>query len=307
MKVLFDLRVLVSAVDLGSLSAAARALGISPAVASAALKRLEEDVGARLLLRSTRSLRPTPAGERFLAHAREAVRALEDAGHALRDDAEALRGELRISAPSDFGRHRLLPWLDDFQRLHPALRLRVLLSDRIADVHRLPVELAVRYGTLPDSSLVALPLAPDNRRVLCAAPAYLARAGTPSTPAALADHNCLRFMMGDEVHSLWRFHGADGAVETVMVDGDRVSDDAEAVRRWALDGHGIVSKSRLDVHADLVAGRLVALLPDWRGEPAPLHLICPDRRLLNPAVQRLRVFLAERCAALVSDAPDAAA
>jgi DNA-binding transcriptional LysR family regulator len=306
MKALFDLRVLVSAVDLGSLSAAARALGISPAVASAALKRLEEDVGARLLLRSTRSLRPTPAGERFLAHAREAVRALEDAGHALRDESEALRGELRISAPSDFGRHRLLPWLDDFQRRHPALRLRLLLSDRIADVQRLPIEVAVRYGALPDSSLVALPLVPDNRRVVCAAPAYLARAGVPRTPADLAGHNCLRFVLGDEVNDLWRFHGADGELETVAVDGDRVSDDAEAVRRWALEGLGIASKSRLDVYDDLRAGRLVTLLPEWRGEPTPLHLVCADRRLLNPVVQRLRVFLAERCAAVLADERPAA-
>ena len=295
MKALADLRVFVSAADLGSLSAAARALDLSPAVASAALKRLESELDTRLFVRSTRSLRPSPEGERFLVHAREALRVLDEGSQALRDDHATLRGELRLSAPSDFGRNLLLPWLDRFLIAHPDLRVRVQLSDRIADIHRHPVDIALRYGPLPDSSLVALPVAATNRRVLVAAPAYLARHGSPSTPAALSSHNCLRFMLSDELHTKWNFTSADGRRIEIHAQGDRASDDGEAVRRWALAGVGIAFKSWLDAASDIRAGRLQVLCADWRGEDSPLYLVSADRRAISPAIQRLHAFLVECC------------
>ena len=294
MKALADLRLFVRAAGLGSLSAAARELDLSPAVASAALKRLEAELGVRLFVRSTRSLRLTLEGERFLGHAREALRSLDEGTQALQGEGAQLRGELRISAPSDFGRHVLLPWLDAFQQDHPQLHLRVQLSDRIADVRRHPVDVALRYGVPPDSSLVALPLVPGNRRVLCAAPAYLARAGTPDDPHALASHNCLRFMLGDELHAQWHFTSPQGKPLSVEVSGNRISDDGDAVRRWALAGLGIAYKSRLDVMGELADGRLQWLCGDWVGESSPLHVVVPDRRMLSPAVQRLRAFLEAR-------------
>lgn len=296
MKALADLRLFVRSAELGSLSAAARQLDLSPAVASAALKRLEAELDAQLLVRSTRSLRLTQAGERFLIHAREALRNLDEGRQALGGDQAQLGGELRISAPSDLGRNRVLHWLDDFQRMHPALQLRFQLSDRIADVYRQPVDVALRYGQPPDSSLVALPLAPDNRRVLCAAPDYLQRAGVPRTPHDLGKHNCLRFLLADELHAHWRFHSAEGKAITIEATGDRVSDDGDAVRRWAIAGCGIAYKSWLDIADDVQAGRLLTLCTDWQGEASPLNLVAPDRRLLSPAVQQLRLFLSERCA-----------
>lgn len=302
MKALADLRLFVRTAELGSLSAAARHLDLSPAVASAALKRLENELDAQLFVRSTRSLRLTAEGERFLAHAREALRNLDEGAQSLRGDRAELRGELRISAPSDLGRHALLRWLDAFQQLHPRLQLRLLLSDRVADIYRQPVDVALRYGVPPDSSLIALPLSAGNRRVLCAAPAYLQRHGAPPTPLELGAHNCLRFMLSDELHTHWRFTAPDGKPCVVDVRGDRISDDSEAVRRWAVAGLGIAYKSWLDVADDLQAGRLLALCGDWRGEASPLHLISPDRRLLSPAVQRLREFLSARCEQAVAAA-----
>ncbi|RAP57674.1 LysR family transcriptional regulator [Oleiagrimonas sp. MCCC 1A03011] len=298
MKALADLRLFLSTAELGSLSAAARALDTSPAVASAALKRLEAELEAQLFVRSTRSLRLTLEGERFLQHAREALRSLDEGREALRGDRAELRGELRISAPSDFGHQRLRPWLDTFLQQHPRLQLRLQLSDRLADVYRQPMDVALRYGEPPDSSLIALPLAPDNRRVLCASPDYLARTGTPKSPAELSEHNCLRFLLSDELRTHWRFTAPDGRVCNVGIHGDRVSDDGNVVRGWALDGLGIAYKSWLDVSADVAAKRLVVLCPTWRGDLAPLHLVSPDRRLLSPAVHRLRAFLEERCAAI---------
>ncbi len=296
MKALADLRLFVRTAEAGSLSAAARQLDLSPAVASAALKRLERELGVRLFVRSTRSLRLTREGERFLDPAREALRTLDHGRDALHGDDGQLAGELRLSVPSDLGRNVLLPWLDAFQREHPKLQLRVHLSDRVTDIVRFPIDAAIRYGSPPDSSLVALPLAADNRRVLVAAPAYLRRAGEPDSPEALAAHNCLRFLLADELHAQWRFTSPRGRALAIDARGDRVSDDGDAVRRWAIAAAGIAYKSWLDVADDIAAGRLRALCTDWRGEASPLNLMVPDRRLVSPAIQRLRAFLQARCA-----------
>lgn len=293
MKALQDLEIFVKTADGGSLSAAARSLDLSPAVASAALKRLEAELGTALFVRSTRSLRLTQSGEAFLLRCRQALETLRLGREELADGG-GLQGELLLSLPSDLGRNVMLSWLDEFLALHPRVRLRLQLSDRLADVYRQPVDVAVRYGELPDSNLVALPLAPDCRRVLCASPGYLDRHGAPASPQALAGHACLCFMLSDYVHDHWRFRRGDEEV-ALRVDPVRVSDDGDAVRRWALAGQGIALKSQLDVAADLAAGRLVALCPDWECEPAPLYLICADRRQLSPVVQALREFLAGRC------------
>lgn len=297
MKALIELEFFVRAADSGSFSAAARSLDLSPAAASAAIKRLEAELQTRLFVRSTRSLRLTPDGERFLQHCRLALQAIGDGEQALRGDGSQLRGQLQLSLPSDLGRNVVLGWLDAFLARHPGLRLRVQLSDRLADVYRQPVDLALRYGPPADSALVALPLLPHNRRVACASPAYLQRHAAPQQPQDLKRHNCLRFLLSDDLHARWRFHGAGGD-SLVAVEGDRVSDDGDAVRRWAVDGHGIAYKSWLDICADVGAGRLIALLPQWRGEAAPLNLVCADRRLLSPAVQALREHLAGCCALL---------
>ena len=299
MKTLQDLEIFVHTADLGSLSAAARRLDLTPAAASAALKRLEATLHAPLFVRSTRSLRLTAEGETFLPRCRQALELLADGREAIASGRTVVRGVLQLSLPSDLGRNLLLPWLDAFQGAHPQLELRLRLSDRLADVYRQPVDVAVRYGSPPDSSLVALPLLPANRRVLCTSPAYLARHGAPSEPAALRDHNCLCYMLGEVVHDRWRFF-RDGQEHSVQVHGDRVSDDGDAVRRWAVAGHGMAYKSWLDVQADLNAGRLVAVCQDWQGEPAPLNLLCADRRQLSPAVQQLREFLTQRLEGLVA-------
>ncbi|MGK9067165.1 LysR family transcriptional regulator [Stutzerimonas chloritidismutans] len=297
-----DLQVFVMTAELGSLSAAARRLELSPAVASAALKRLETGLGCRLLVRSTRSLRLTGEGEQYLPHARAALQSLRDGQQLLAGGKATISGLLQLSAPSDFGRNVLLPWLDEFQLQHPQLSLRVLLADRNADLFRQPVDIALRYGQPEDSSLVALPVAPANRRVLCASPAYLAERGTPRALADLAGHNCLRYMLAGRMHERWCFR--DGPRELVQpVTGDRISDDADVVRRWALAGRGVVYKSWLDIAQDVQAGRLVVLLPQLLGEPTPLNLICAHRAHLGETLRLLREHLVERCSVLLDQAP----
>ncbi len=289
-----DLQLFVRAADLGSLSAAARAMDLSAAVASAALKRIEQQLGARLLARSTRSLRLTAEGEGFLAYARSALSSLDEGRRLLASGQDQCNGVLQLSAPSDFGRNVLLPWLDEFQREYPQLTVRLLLGDRIADLFRQPVDIALRYGEPEDSSLVALPIAPLNRRVLCASPDYLARCGEPHHVEQLAQHNCLLFMLGNRVHDHWTFH--DGKREmSLTVRGDRFSDDADVVRLWALAGAGVAYKSWLDVAADVRAGRLKVLMPQLQGEATPLNLLCAHRAQLSKPVNLLREMLVRRC------------
>lgn len=287
---LADLELLLRTADLGSLTAAAKALDWSPAAASAAVKRLETEWGVAVFVRSTRSLRLSAEGERLLPHLRQAMQTIAAARSAAASPDAVLQGELQVAMPSDLGRNVLLPWLESFQQRHPKLTLRLHLSDRMADLMRAPVDVAIRYGSPSNSSLVALPLAPDNLRVLVASPAYLARHGMPTSAADLGRHEALRFMLRDELPRAWRLL-IDGQWQDVPVNGTRSANDGEVVKRWALAGIGLAYKSRLDVKAQLDAGQLLQVRPDWQGEPLPLFLVVPGRRQLTPVARALREWL----------------
>jgi len=297
------LQLFIAVAEAGSFSAAARRLEVGPVQASATVGRLEREMGVRLFERSTRRLRLTEAGEQWLPHVRQLVAAWEDGQASLRAIAQTdqpLQGRLRVSLPSDIGRQHVWRWIEDFTASEPSpgLQLELRLSDRVADLMQEPVDYAVRYGEPADSQLIALPLAPDNRRVLCASPAYLARHGRPQEPSDLQHHNCLRFVLGESLHGRWRFASAEGMACAVDVAGNRVADDGSMVREWALAGLGVAYKSQLDVATDLAAGRLVALLPGWLGEPAPLHWMAVGRHRLTPALRRLAESIRAHCGAL---------
>lgn len=296
-----DLALFVRTAALGSFSKAAREVNLLPGQASAAIGRLERELDIRLFARSTRSLRLTEEGKRYLPFAQDALDALREGHDGLRGDANCLTGTLQIAAPSDFGRNLLLPWISEFRRAHPGLDIQLLVSDQVADVFRDPVDIALRYGQIDDASYVALPVAPTNRRVLVASPTYLAQYGAPGSLDALADHNCLQYRLRGRTYDRWSFPTAEGA-RLVQVSGRLVSDDAEVVRRWALAGEGIAYKSWLDVSQDVAEKRLEVLLPELPGEPTPLHLVCPHRRQFSPAVKLLHALVEERCRPLARDA-----
>lgn len=297
MKALQDLEIFVRTVDSGSLSSTARSLDITPAAASAALKRLEAELQAPLMVRSTRSLRLTPEGAVFLEHCRSALATLREGALSVHTGRTQVQGTLRLAVSSDLGRNVMLPWLDAFETQHPQVRFRLQISDRRANVYNEPVDAAFRYGHPPDSSLVALPVAPDNLRVLCAAPSYLARHGTPTTPQDLAAHTAVCFLLGEEVNDRWSFW-KDGQETEVKVRAHHVANDGDVVRRWAVAGRGLTYKSWLEVAPDLAAGRLVALCPGWQADTAPLYMVLPDRRQLTPALRLLREFVMAACAEL---------
>ena len=292
-----DIQVFLQAVDAGSFSEAARQLEITPAFASSAVRRLERSLKTRLFVRSTRTMRLSVDGERFMPHARASLEAFNRGQLAIQQSRGEIAGDLRLSAPSDVGRNILLPWLNTFQEWYPKLSVQLQLTDRPADLLRTPLDAAIRYGLPHDSNLVAQPLAPNNRRALCAAPSYLQKHGTPKSPEDLRKHNCLRYIWGQSVHERWSFYMPEGT-QIVAVTGDRISDDADVVRRWAVAGHGLVYKSRIDVLPDILAGRLVEVFPGACGEPAPLNLMTAHRSLLTPAIHLLRSYLQDRITAL---------
>jgi len=298
MSSILDLEVFVRTADSGSLSAAARSLNLTPAAASIALKRLETRLGIRLLARSTRSMRLTEEGRRYLDSVRLALATLAEGEQALKQQSQGLSGLLQLAAPSDFGRNVLLAWLDDFKAEHPNIRLQLLLNDSNADLFRDTVDIALRFGVPRDSSLVALPVVPEHQRVACASPDYLARHGTPQEPLELARHSTLRYMRQGQANNTWCFR-RDGVLQEVEIRGDYLCDDGEVVRRWALAGHGIAYKARLDVARDIKAGRLIPLFGDWQGEPTPFNLMCPHRLQVSERVKVLHRFLQMRCAQLL--------
>jgi len=291
-----DLRVLLHTARGGSLTAAAAALGVTPAAASATLKRLEQQLGTRLFERSTRAMRLTAAGQTLLDYATRAFELLEEGEAQLATDAGALVGTLRVAAPSDLTRTVLLPWLDEFLAMHPGLQLALSVGDRPRDVVRDEVDLALRYGALPDSRLVARRLA-VGRIVLCASPVYLARHPAPQNPQDLLRHNCLIFDRGGKPYRRWRF-GQQGQWTEVTVHGDRSVDDASLARDWALAGAGIMLRSELDLLRHLASGELVPLMTDWETEPYPLHALLPSGRFVPRRVRALVDFLVERFEAL---------
>ncbi|GAA6167141.1 LysR family transcriptional regulator [Sessilibacter corallicola] len=289
------LSLFIQTADSGSITKAAANLDISTAAASAALKRLEKQLGATLFIRSTRHLRITEEGERYLVHARNALESLRLGQESMQSLKGEISGKLRISVPSDLGRNLLMHCFDRITDQHPKLSVNLILGDSITDFFIDRVDLAIRYGTLEDSSSVAFKLA-DLERVLCAAPSYLAKHGMPRTPEELHNHNCLCFQLNNRIYNQWEFSQtakADTKKIIVKVSGNRTANDGELVRRWLVNGKGIGYKSKFDIAEDLKDGKLVRLLPNYKTATTELNLICPNKNRITPSVLLIRDLLRE--------------
>ena len=287
-----DLQLFADAAHLGSLSAAARKHGLSPAAASATLQRLEAALQVRLFHRSTRMLRLSVEGERYLAYCQRALDLLAEASASLHEGSDQVAGRLRISAPSDLGRNVLLDLLGRFQAVHPALELTLMLSDATANLVEEGIDLAVRYGKPADSSLVARPLA-DSRRAVCVAPSLLDKFAMPAHPRELAALPTLVLLSPSGPMNDWHYRDA-GGIGAVRVSAQGETNDGEVLRKWAVQGRGFAYKSLLDIEADIAAGRLVTVLDDYFQEPAPLHLLY-HRSAYQPArMAQLIEFLLAR-------------
>lgn len=288
-----DLRVFVRVMDRGSFSSAASELGLTPSAVSKLVSRLEDRLGARLLARSTRRLVLTPEGEAFLARARRIVADIEEAEAEVARVRGAPRGTLRINCGTAFGLHQLAPALADFLARYPEIDVDLSITDRLVDLVEEQADIAMRSGRLPSGPFVQRKVA-DLQRVICAAPSYLARRGTPRTAADLKNHDCI--VVATPGLARWPFSTPSG-VDIVEVRPRVISDDAEAALRAALAGAGIVRMADVIVGGPLRRGELVALLTDTHHvEPFPLAAVYPAGRNRLPRVAVFIDFLMERFA-----------
>lgn len=265
----------------GSMSAAARALGTTPSAVSQRVRALEALHRVRLLLRSTRKLALTEAGAQLLVHAQTLLAAAEGGRAALASSRDTLAGELRVSAPVGFARH-IAPALAPLLSAHPALRLHLAVDDAMIDLIDHRIDLALRGGALTDSTWVARRLCAFEWTI-CAAPAYLARAGVPASPAALAEHAWLSVREGELPLSLL---GPEGQEASLHVSPRITSNNHLTLQQLCVAGLGVALQLRPDIDDDLQAGQLVALLPGWRLAPIPLWAVTPRRAEEQPAKVR---------------------
>jgi len=288
-----DLALFLRVLDLGSISAAARSLDLSVAVASQRLKRLERGLGVRLLQRTTRRLHPTPEGRLLAEQGRVLVEDLDALTTDLRQSADSVSGTLRMTLSAAFGRQYISPLLPEFLARYPKLRLFAHLSDERQDLVGEGYDLAIRIGTLGDSTLVARRLA-ANRRMLCASPDYLRRHGHPHTPAELAHHECVLLTGRDGRQDTWRLTDRRGREHVVRVQGRFETTLGELVRDAVLAGQGIAMHSHWHIHEELRTGRLEVVLPDYSLPESGIYAVMPQRRLVPPRVRAFIDFLGER-------------
>jgi DNA-binding transcriptional LysR family regulator len=271
-----NLRTFVAVVRSGSFAAAARQMNVSPAMVGRRIQDLEARYRLKLIERTTRTQRLTPAGQEFLARA-EAALAAADALDDVSSEG-ALSGRLRISAPTTLGSTRLPSIVADFAAAHPEVIVEMSLSDRWVDLIAEGFDMAVRVGNLASSSLIARPIG-TYRFVCCASPDFLAREGKPRKPADLQDRRCI-LNMNLAPRNRWSFRDAEGTEIAVEVSGNIEIDNDVAMRSVALEGSGIVYVPRDLVQADLKSGQLVELLPAWQLRTLPIHVVYPSRHLL---------------------------
>jgi DNA-binding transcriptional LysR family regulator len=275
----------VEVVARGSLSAAARAEGIAPAMIGRRLDALEQRLGVKLLQRTTRKLALTDEGAAFLEDCQRILADLEAAESAIAERAARATGHLMISAPAGFGRQHVAPLLPSFLAEHREVTADLNLSDRVVDVVGEGVDVAIRIANLTDSNLVGVKLA-ANRRVVVAAPAYLKRHGTPRTLADLGKHNCLPISSQGSQRG-WTFQDGGKAV-TLKVDGNMVCNDGAVLHDWALAGKGLAWRSMWEVSGEIAAGKLKTVLDEYAAPVSDIYAVFAQRRHLP---LRIRAFV----------------
>ncbi len=286
-----DLAFFVLLMRQGSLAAAAREMDLTPPAVSKRLAKIEERLGVRLLNRTTRRLALTGEGEVYLDHARRILADIAEMERLVASGRDEPRGLLRVNAPLGFGRAFVGPAVSAFVARFPEVEVRLHLTDRPVPLPNEAIDVGIRFGDLPDSRLIARRVA-ANRRVLCAAPAYLDRAGRPRAPADLARHACIVLRQNDDPYGVWRLARGKES-ETVKVHGPLSTNDGEVALGWARDGHGILMRAEWNVAADLAGGALEEVLPGWSLPPADIHAVYAERLNLSAKVSAFVGFLAE--------------
>jgi DNA-binding transcriptional LysR family regulator len=293
-----DLQVVLKVAEFRSITAAATHLDMQVATASAAVKRVESALGVELFVRTTRHLRLSSAGERYLPQCTAALSMLDQAKQTIFTDSGEVSGEIRIAVSSDLGRNIAIPWIDEFMALHPHVTLRVHISDSNVDFYRDALDMALRYGPPADSNLYGFKIC-NVPRILGASPEYLEKYGTPQHPKDLMNHQGLFYQLQDILNDTWRLSDVDNTYK-IKPKAYCAANDGDLVRRWCVAGKGVAIKSSLDIASDLLTGRIVPFMSDYQLEQGELWLVCPSRQSITPTVRLLRDMFRERTKALLT-------
>ena len=283
----------VSVATRGSLTAAANAEGVAPAIMGRRLDGLEERLGVKLLLRTTRRITLTHEGSAFLEDCQRILADVSNAEASVSAGGVKAAGHLRITAPAGFGRRHVAPLVPKFREQHPDVSISLNLSDRVVDLAGEGYDCAVRVGDLPDSSLVSVRMA-DNRRLCVATPAFLARRGTPKTPADLSRFDCLTLSSDASQTRGWAFRQSttpDAEVIHIRPVGPLDCSDGQVLHDWCLAGFGIAWRSTWEVEAEIAAGLLIAVLEDFAAPPNGIYAVFPQRKHLPLRVRLWIDFL----------------
>jgi DNA-binding transcriptional LysR family regulator len=289
-----ELGFFVSLGTCGSLSGAAREMGISTAAVSKRLSQMESRLGVPLVNRTTRRMSLTPDGEVLFEHARRILGEIADLDQLLSASKGQPKGQLRVNATLGFGRLHIAPAISQYVLQYPEVDVQLQLSVKPPPLTEDQFDVCIRFGEPGDTRVIAKKLA-TNRRLLCAAPKYIATHGEPAMPSDLVRHNCICIRQGDEAYGTWRLHRErdDGPGETVKVRGNLTTNDGEIAVNWALDGHGILMRAEWDIERYLESGRLVRVLPQYRTPDADIYAIYPQHQHQSSRVRTLVAFLAQ--------------
>lgn len=280
-------------VKLGSLAATAREMNLTPPAVTKRLSQLEQRLGVRLLNRTTRRISLTNEGEVYFANAQRILGDIEEMESRVASSRAVPKGLLRVNAPLGFGRSYIGPAISLFTRKYPDVEVQLQLTDRPVSLPDEAIDVAIRFGEIPDSRLIAKKIA-ANRRLICASPAYLRNAGRPQSPDDLARHQCIVLRQNDAAYGLWRLIRGK-QVDTIKVHGKLSTNDGEVALNWALDGHGILLRAEWDVAKYLRSGRLEQLFPDYETPAADVYAVYLERLNLSAKVsffiEHLREYL----------------
>jgi DNA-binding transcriptional LysR family regulator len=290
-----ELGFFVSLGTCGSLSGAARELGISTAAVSKRLSQMEARLGVPLVNRTTRRMSLTPDGEVLFEHARRILGEIADLDQMLGSSKGQPKGLLRVNATLGFGRLHIAPAISQYVLKYPEVDVQLQLSVNPPPLTDDQFDVCIRFGEPGDTRVIAKKLA-TNRRLLCASPRYLAARGEPQAPSDLVRHNCICIRQGDEAYGTWRLHrdrDGSGPGETVKVRGNLTTNDGEIAVNWALDGHGILMRAEWDIERYLDSGRLVQVLPQYRTPDADIYAIYPQHQHQSARIRTLVAFLTQ--------------
>jgi LysR family transcriptional regulator, transcriptional activator for dmlA len=291
-----ELGFIVALASAGSLSGAARELGITTSAVSKRLALIEARVGVPLVNRTTRRMSMTPEGEVLLEHARRILGEIADLDRLLTSSKGVPKGQLRVNATLGFGRLHIAPAISQYVLRYPEVDVQLQLSVDPPALTDDQFDVCIRFGAPLDARVIARRLA-SNRRLLCASPRYLAQHGEPKSPAELRKHNCISIRQGDEAYGLWRlFSGraTERDAESVKVRGNLTTNDGEIAVNWALDGHGILLRAAWDIERYLESGRLVEVLPGYKTPDADIYAVYAPRHQLSARIRTFVEFLGER-------------